>query len=275
MKKSAKKKDVPLLAVPGHKKPVVVVLDIETAPLEVYAFRLGKQVITLDHVKHHSSILSFAYQVLGTDEVHYFDTFDQDNPRDDRELMQILWGILNQASVIAGHNLRRFDIPIIKYRMYHHGMPPPAPFNVMDTLEMVKTFGQADSHKLAYLTQRLKEKKDSHGKFPGIALWKEYLAGNRDAADEMRDYNMQDIRSTVSLFQSLLPWSKGVVGLVEPGTNGDHITCPRCGSLDHHLRGYTATSAGRYQRYRCKDCGGWFQDRHLVKENRKGTMKAV
>ena len=258
------------------KPPRVVGLDIETAPIQAYIWRLGKQVVTLDQVIQHSSILSFSYMVRGEDKVHFYSTFGQADPYDDKWLLQKLWHILDEASVVVAHNGARFDMPIIRYRMYHHGMPPPSPWKLLDTLLMSRSVGMADSHKLAYLTKRLAEQKSSHGKFPGLALWKEFLKGNKGARDEMQDYNDQDVRSMMALFEAMLPWSRNVSNLVNIQSGIDKgPQCPRCGSHDVQARGYTQTAAARYKRYRCNSCGGWSQNRLMVKEDRKHVLKTI
>ena len=44
--------------------------------------------------------------------------------------------------------------------------------------------------------------------------------------------------------------------------------CPKCGSTKVEKRGFMYTNVAIYQRYRCKDCGGWSRGRKNVREDK-------
>jgi hypothetical protein len=48
-------------------------------------------------------------------------------------------------------------------------------------------------------------KKKRHAKFPGFELWRECLAGNHEAWDEMREYNIDDVLSLEELYLVMRP----------------------------------------------------------------------
>lgn len=264
-----------------HDAPRVIALDIETAPMEVYAWRCGKQVVTIDHIKTGTSILSYSWceWKRGKKVKARFDsTFSQADQRNDRLLLERLHAILSSATHVIAHNGIRFDLPMIRWRMHEQGLPQLPPIRVIDTMWLSKHIGTPESRKLAWLTRHQSTSKSSHGKFPGMELWKEYLARNPQAEREMRIYNNRDVESMCELLDSVLPYARGqmIAGLVPQSIGREEETpvCPKCGG-DVSPRGFYTTTAGRYQRYRCNDCGGWSRSRFLVKEKRKHLLSPV
>ena len=53
----------------------------------------------------------------------------------------------------------------------------------------------------------------------------------------------------------------------------DEYKCPKCGSENLQRRGFATTTVGKYQRYQCKDCGGWLRGRYS--EYPKDKWKAL
>ena len=133
-------------------------------------------------------------------------------------------------------------------------MQPPSNFKQIDTLKLARKHFALTSNKLAYMTDKLctKYKKRTHHKFEGFELWKECLAGNLKAWKEMEKYNKHDVLSLEELYTKLIPWDSSV-NFTLYGDSPDHI-CP-CGDTRLNKKGYYYTSAGKYQRYRCRSCG--------------------
>lgn len=74
--------------------------------------------------------------------------------------------------------------------------------------------------------------------------------------NKMRTYARKDTELLDPLYDALLPWLK----VPHPLTGDDAgITCHACGSLNLQRRGYALTQVGRYQKFRCNDCGAWFR----------------
>lgn len=107
----------------------------------------------------------------------------------------------------------------------------------------------------------------------GFELWLECLRQNEEAWAEMRKYNIQDVLTLEEVYTKMRPWIRNHpnVGVLKE----EHDTvCPKCGSARLVHRGYATTSVGKYQRYRCSDCGGWSRSRFSVypKEKRKALL---
>lgn len=254
--------------------PRILVLDIETSPVLGYVWSLWKQNVSLNMINADWCILSFCAKWLGEPEIIYHDNSKQKNVEDDFRLLKYLHRLMDKADLIVAHNGKSFDVRKINARFLLNGMPPPSPFQVVDTLLETRKHFAMTSAKLEYLTDKLcTTKKLKHAKFPGFELWAQCLQKNPEAWAEMRAYNEADVVSLEELYLILRPWMDGhpnVANFAEP----EKPSCPKCGS-DHVIqKGYRHTQVGRYIRYRCNDCGGWSRGRKMVndKEQRKNLL---
>lgn len=240
----------------------LIILDIETTPHLAYTFGLRKTTIPMENVLKESSILSFCWKIYGEEEVFYEAIpLDQEDKWDDRELVLKLHRLFSKIGGLSGHNVTAFDLPTITRRFFHHGLPPTPKIHVVDTLTMARETGRGLSNKLAYLTRGQDLEKSAHGKFPGMALWMQYLAGNPEAYQEMMDYNIMDVRSNEVLLNRLKPYSNVYIpGQREAAEENNAPTC-LCGSSDLQSRGFYTSRSGKYRRFRCNQCGKWLSSR--------------
>lgn len=239
----------------------ILILDIETAPILANVWKTWKENVGLEQIRADWYILSFSAKWLGERKVMYFDQSKAADIENDLPLMVKLHELLEEADMVVAHNGRRFDLKKINVRFFTHGLPPPSPYVIIDTLEIVKRHFAFTSNRLAYLTDTycVEHKKRSHAKFPGFTLWKECLAGNKEAWREMKLYNIDDVRSLEEFYLKVRPWAEGhpnVAAFDEP----TKPTCPKCGG-DVIQKGYRRVQTGMYPRFRCNDCGGWSRGR--------------
>lgn len=252
-----------------NKKPRILFLDIETAPLMAHIWSIWQHGVGINMVDVDWSILSFSVKWAEDPRIHYHDTFYQKDKRDDRRIVRKLWKYLDKADIVVAHNGKKFDVRKIQARFVLQGMPPPSPFKIVDTLlESRKNFAMT-SHKLEYLTAKLcVTKKLTRQKFPGFKLWDEYLKGNREAQKEMQEYNEVDVLSLEELYYKLRPWMTGHPNMgVYADDKSDAPVCDKCGSANLIRKGTRSTQVNVYARYKCKDCGGWSRGR--LAENSK------
>lgn len=255
-------------------KPLIVTLDIETAPYEAYVWGLWDQNVGLNQIKTEWSLLSFAAKRLDQKKVLYRDNRGQKNTRDDRALMIALWTVLNDSDIIVAQNGKRFDVKRINARFALLGFSPPSPYRVVDTMVEAKKYFGFTSNKLEWLSKHLTPaKKSSHKKFPGFELWLECLADNKAAWDEMRRYNVLDVVACEQLYLKLRPWINNHPN-VAAYEEGERETCPKCGSADVQRRGFVHTQSGKYARLRCNGCYGWTRSKTnlLVTSKRKKLL---
>lgn len=255
--------------------PKILVLDIETAPITASVWRIWKENVGLSQIQSDWHLLSFAAKWLGDSEEDIIYMDQRDNPiiHNDKPLLEVLWNLLDEADWVVHQNGKRFDIPKIRARMVMNGFKPFSPVRHIDTLEIAKrTFGFT-SNKLEYMTDKLctKYKKSQHGKFAGFELWKECLAGNPEAWDEMGQYNRYDILSLEELYFILIPWSDR---LPNPNLYSDNldIQCI-CGSHNIVEHGFATTDVSKFQQYVCQDCGKHYRGRtNLLSKEKKQTI---
>jgi hypothetical protein len=253
--------------------PKIVTLDIETSPLQSMHWRLWKENIGLNQIGDEWTVLSFCAKWLGKRDVIYEDVSQQENFRDDSELLAKLWEILHEADFVIAQNGKGFDLKKIRARMVMHGMPPFSPVTVIDTMLIAKEVFGFTSNRLEWLSTHLsKIKKLKHNRFPGFDLWVQCLNGNPAAWAEMRRYNIVDVKSTEQVYLSLRPWSVGHPNVAAYWPDED-ARCPKCGSKDLQKRGHTFTQTGQYHRYCCGNCGGWSRSRYTI--NTLGKRRAL
>jgi hypothetical protein len=234
----------------------ILTLDIETAPNIAYVWRFFKENISPNQILEHCDIMCFAAKWLDSPEVMYFGM-----PDSEQSILETMNKLLDQADMIVGHNLSRFDAVKIRGRSLVHGLELPSPYKEIDTYQVARKEFGFDGNSLDYLTRVFKiAKKDKHKEFPGFELWSECMAGNKKAWDEMRKYNIQDVLSTEELYLQMRPYMRNhpSVGVL---LENEDVTCPKCGSIDNERRGFYMTTVSKFQRYHCRSCGGWHRSR--------------
>lgn len=254
--------------------PKILILDIETAPMEVYSWGLFDQNIGLNMVKQHSTVLSWSAKWRGDDKVMYRDLRDSDDVRDDKELVRVIRDLLDEADIILTQNGIKFDVKKLNARMVKHGIKPPSSFKHIDTLRIAKSKFGFDSNKLEHMTAQLctKYKKLSHGKFPGFDLWKHCLAGNMEAWKEMQTYNEVDVLSLEELyFDHFAAWDNTINFAAY--SDDFKFRC-NCGNDDLVKTGFYITKKSKFQKYKCTECGKEHRDsQNLFSKERRGALK--
>lgn len=246
--------------------PVVVTLDIETAPIEAYTWGLWEQNVGLDQIKTDWSILSFSAKRLGDKRVFYADTGGRGpkRVRDDSILLGKLWTLLDEADIIVAQNGVAFDIKKINARLLEAGYPPYSPVVVIDTMLAAKRIASFSSNKLAFLSEKLTDTpKFQHKKYPGFSLWLACLKDDPKAWAEMRKYNAIDVIACENLYLKLRPWIPNHPN-VAVYSDSSILRCPKCGSPRLRSRGWVRKSGGSYVKYRCGECLGYARGRKVV-----------
>ena len=233
----------------------ILFFDIETSPILGNVWSLWQQNVGLNQIYRDWYVLSYAAKWAHEDEVIYEDKRDSWNNEDDRELLKGIWNLLNEADIVVGQNSKRFDEKKLNARFILNGMKPPSSFRSVDTLEIAKRHFGFTSNKLEYMSHKLckKYKKLTHGKFAGFELWKECLAGNPEAWDEMEEYNKFDTLALEELYEILRPWYKAHPNL-NVYSNELENKCV-CGSDEWEHSGYHYTNLSKFDKFKCQDCG--------------------
>jgi hypothetical protein len=239
-------------------KAKVCILDIETAPKIAYVWRFFKENVGAKQVLEHGHIMSFAAKFLGDDHVYY----EENRSSDDKKIVESLLTFLDGSDIIVAHNAKGFDLPSIRGRALVHGLEPPSPYSVVDTLLEARRNFKFESNSLEYLAKILGcSEKLSHKDFPGFELWLECLRDNDEAWAEMMQYNIQDVETLEEVYLKMRPWM-GMHPNVGVFSQKDRPICPKCGSEHIHYRGYAYTNVSKFRKFQCKECGAWGRSRH-------------
>lgn len=237
-------------------KPKILILDIETSPIEAYVWGIYEQNVALNQVKRDWRIISFAAKWLGQRVVIQQDVYKCT----EKELVRLMWGLLDSADIVVGQNSKKFDTKKINAKIIEYGMKPPSSYQQIDTRLLAKKHFGFTSNSLEYMSDKLckKYKKLKHKKFPGMELWTECMNDNPKAWAAMREYNIFDVLATEELYKRLIPWDNSVNFNVYYGDTNAVCTC---GSNKFSKNGYAYTATGKYQRFECKKCGSELKSR--------------
>jgi uncharacterized protein YprB with RNaseH-like and TPR domain len=239
-----------------------------------YTWGIWKQNVGLNQIHKDWSIITWAAMwnddtnVIGY-KIPDFKGYTKDL-RNDKKLMEKLWPLLDKADIVVAHNAVRFDIPKINTRFLYHGITPPSPYKMVDTLKVAKRYFGFTSNRLDYISKFL----GFDGKIDtgGMDLWLDCLSNKKEAWDKMLSYNKQDIVILKEVYSRLLPYIQN-----HPNVTHGLLECNACGGTDVQCRGFVYTQAGKYQKYVCKSCGKWGRDikNLLTKEDRVKTFRNI
>jgi DNA polymerase elongation subunit (family B) len=201
-------------------------------------------------------MLSFSYKWEGgKTEVRGlpdYASFKKDKTND-KEMVAELWKVMDEADIIIGHNIDRFDIRKINSRFLLHGLGLPSTYKTVDTLKVARKMFMLNSNKLNFLANYLGlgSKVDTGG----FQLWLDCMAGDSRAWKLMKKYNKQDVDLTQAVYKKLRPFITNHANInVLQGTTHN---CNSCGSSHVQKRGWMITKTGKYQRYQCQECASW------------------
>lgn len=239
----------------------IAYIDLETAPLLGYTW--GKYDQNVIDFKKNWYILCFAVKWAHEKKTRVYTLADfllyKKDKEDDKMLVKELWKIFEEANIIVAHNAKGFDIKRSKARFIVHGLPPPSPYQVIDTLLTARRNFGFTSNKLDDLGKELGVgRKVAH---PGFSLWLGCMAGNKKSWKLMSKYVKQDVDLLYKVEQKLKAWDTSYPNL---NLYSDKNNCPTCQSKRFIRKGWRYTATTKKQHYSCKDCGKSFSGAMLL-----------
>ena len=175
-------------------------LDIETTPMQVYAWGLWDQNISIDQIIKSTEMLCFGARWLGEKKV-IFKSVHHDGKE---EMLEELHKLMDEADVLVGWNSAAFDHKHINREFLENDMVPPSPTKDLDLMSITKANFLFPSNKLDYVAQKLEV--GAKVKHSGFKLWLDCMAGDKKAWKNMKEYQIQDVNLLVDLYDILLPW---------------------------------------------------------------------
>lgn len=248
----------------------ILVLDIETAPINAYVWGIWNQNIGTHQIQSDWFCLTWAAKWLFEDKVYSAKLKPKEVVnQDDKRIIQGIWRLVNEADIVIAHNGEKFDMPKLNTRFIINGLNPPLPYQQIDTLKHIRRQFGFTSNKLDYVNKLLNLERKKETKFE---LWEQCMKGNSSALSEMEKYNVQDVRILEETYLLIRAWIKPHpnVGLFILDEREYH--CPNCGSNELTDEGKSYyTSANVYELRRCTNCGATSRKRLssiTVKERR-------
>lgn len=256
--------------------PKILTFDIETIPLQTYNWSLFDEPRSLDRLVQDWAVFSAAAKWLGERKVMYSDTQEKPHYADDYDLMVWLRDLLDEADIVVGQNVQKFDMRKVRARMIHHRLRPFREPAVVDTMLMAKEVAAFTSNRLEYLSMLTDEHKSKHEKYPGFSMWLGVMNNDPGAWAECKKYNKQDVVATEKLYLRLRPWVRKHPNMAHY-FEGDEKRCPRCGSLNITEGDIIHCGVSTYRAFECTDCGGHSRTRFTLNtsDKRKSLLYCV
>lgn len=252
-------------------KPKILLLDIETAPIEARVWGIWDVNVGTNQITRDWFVLSFCAKFYEDDTIFYLDQRYASPLEDDGMLMMAIHHLLSEADIVVGHNLDKFDMKKLNTRFLKHGLGPVGFIKQFDTLKVAKRFFAITSNKLDFVAKFLGHSgKLSSRKFQGQELWNACLENNLEAWEEMEAYNQQDVLVLEKVFKDLLIWDRTLN--LTPYLEENTCTC---GSTEFNRHSYRVTNASKFMVYKCVSCGKEYQGKENVmdKDTRKYLLK--
>jgi len=237
----------------------ILVFDIETSPLLALPWGCFKQFINPEQLLYAPKVICWAAKWLDSPKMM---TASMDIAPDtplldffklnDHDVVEKIWHLFDEADIVIAHNGRCFDTTHLNTRWLDMGMPPPAPYQVIDTLTIAKKHFRFPRNKLDSIGRYLDVgKKLEH---EGFDLWLKCMCGDRKAWNTMIKYNKQDVTLLEQLYLRMRPWASR-----HPNVSLDYddvMRCVACGSTAiKSLPKSARTTASTFDAFRCESCG--------------------
>lgn len=222
----------------------ILVLDIETAPIKAYVWRLWDQNVGLNQIIDNGGIICVGLKWYGSKEKFLFSDWDDGH----QGMLEAVHAFMSEADAVVTYNGNRFDLPKLRGEFLLAGLPSPPPVTSIDVFQAVKKLGFI-SNKLAFIGPLMQM--GAKLKHEGFELWSKVIEGDPRAQARMAKYCVQD----VVLLEKVYKHVKGYI------TNhpflGDRGPCGACDGKILQSRGYRRTKSFKIQRLQCQTCGVW------------------
>lgn len=248
----------------GPQVPRILLYDIENAYLIGAAWEVHQ--VDIFEVLQQPYILSIAYKWLGEEKTHIisipqfhgYQTRGQWGylPEQEEEVVTAFHKVMGEADHLLGHNSDNFDYKKLNTTFIKYNLPPPKPTKNIDTLKALRKIGKFPSNRLDDVCGVL----GIGRKLPhtGKHLWTACMRGDKAAWKMMEAYNKHDVDPLLEgLYYRIRPFITNHPNLAI--VTRELQTCPKCGSGEYWKSGFVYTMTGEAQRYKCKNCFGWYQ----------------
>lgn len=267
------------------REPKILLLDIETAPAISYHWGRWKINVGTTQVIQRPYMISWSAKWLEdspdhimSDCISFCEDFELD-PTDDTEICNTMWNLLDQADIVIGHYIKRFDIPQLYARFVVNGLPEPSPFKMICTKEIASKHFKFEANSLKELADHLELELNKNEMT--FADWKNCVEGfgTPEAWAKMVEYNEIDVLVLEALYLKLRPWATNHpnISLYSGGIKPEKL-CTCCGSSDlRKLPQNAYTALSEFESFRCNSCTHVMRGRTNLrdKNDMKNTLQNV
>lgn len=223
----------------------ILLVDIETAPIKAYVWRLFDQNVGLNQIIDNGGIICVGLKWAGERETFLYSDWEHGH----EEMLRNVHRMISEADAVVTYNGDKFDLPKLQGEFLLMGLPSPPPVTSIDVYKAVRKLGFI-SNKLAFIGPLLKM--GGKIKHEGFDLWTKVIDGDEKAQRMMSRYCVQDVRLLEKVYRKILPFIKN-----HPHLGTTKHECGACGSNNTQSRGFRRTKHFRIQRIQCQDCGSW------------------
>lgn len=259
----------------NNKKPKIIAFDFETSPAKGYFFGNIWETNIIEIIEY-EQILCVAWMEQGSGKVSVKGQDDfkgyKKGVLNDKALVEFFRPIIEEADIVTAHNGDRFDLTVFNTRLLAHGLKPIPAKKSLDTKKIAKNKFHLPSNKLDHICDflgiggKLSTTKD---------LWMGCEKGIEKDWKYMKKYCAHDVKLQSQVLEIILPFTKQALNF--NAYSGDKVLCtnPLCGSENLYKRGFTIRMDGTTcQRFQCRDCGAWSQDRLPAKASKPDLVGA-
>ncbi len=189
----------------------------------------------------------------------------------DYELLKMFSEEMGKADLWVGQNSEFFDVPTITSRLIKYQLPPLPKILHDDAYSQTKKSVRHISHKLDDVGDFLGQgTKEEHG--TGMDWWIRVSYGDKQALKDMVKYCDGDVELLRNVYKQQLPYVKSKLNRSAWELE---LCCDQCGSKNFIKYGFHRTTVGKFQRYRCEDCGHPFHGGENLNKQTKKLGRSV
>lgn len=234
-----------------------LIWDVECTDLELsvrtYQLKNYTKYFKPDTIVRDWTLLSIAWKWLDDKNTEVI-AVDHKDPLNDEYIVREFHKVLNQADVLIGHNMKRFDYKKFNTRAICYDLPPISPPLIIDTLAAAKSNFSMTSNELDYLAKKLKvpvKKMDAPD-------WDKVLNGDKKEINYMKRYNKADVVVSELVYKKMRPWitnHPNIFPIVRDIKGNPVFVCRKCASSNLAKSKDRHYPSGRSRRqWQCKDC---------------------
>lgn len=188
-------------------EPRILYVDIETSLIKAFSWglRVPSRHINPALLVTDFFVICWSASWVGDRAVYSgFVTGTQAKKGNDKQCLRVLWGLVDEADVLAGHNVKAFDEKKLNTRFMLNGYEKPRTYRFLDTLAIAKKHFAFQSNSLEHISMRLGfHAKDDMSLDDWIRVC---VDGDEQRIEKMSKYCANDVRQGKRVLEKLLPW---------------------------------------------------------------------